>query len=111
MTLVTAVSLAPLRIKLSLGTIGHWHNALHLVVFFLTGVMLFADAPKPSSQAIRALLLLLFCCILEWLQAVLYHNGIEWRDIFLDTIALGCALSVALLIAAVRKRSPRLVNG
>ena len=111
-TLVAAGSLAPLRVKLLLGTSGRWHNPIHMVVFFLTGVMLFADARlKPSTRATRAVLLFLFCCTLEWLEAVLYHNGFEWGDMFLDTIAIACALSVVVLIAAIRKRSPRLLNG
>lgn len=110
-TLVTAVSLAPLNIKISLRTVGHWHNTIHLVVFFLSGVMLFANAPKSSSRAARALILFLFCCALEWLEAVLYHNSVEWRDVFLDTLAVICALALAPVLAGIRKHSPRLLNG
>jgi hypothetical protein len=68
MTLVTAVSLAPLNVKITLRTIGHWHNAIHLMAFALTGLMLLADAAKPSARASRAVALLMFCCALEWLQ-------------------------------------------
>jgi hypothetical protein len=102
MTLVTAVSLAPLDVKIALRTAGHWHNAIHLTVFFFTGLMLLADAAKPSARAARAVALFMFCCVLEWLQAVLYHNSVEWRDIFVDTLAIACSLAIAELLAAVR---------
>ena len=110
MTLITAVSLAPLNVKITLRTIGHWHNAIHLTVFAATGLMLFAHTAKTSGRASRALALFIFCCALEWVQAVLYRNSFEWRDIFLDAIAIACSLAIAELLAAVRKRSPRLVN-
>ena len=107
-TLITAASLAPLKVKISLGTVGYWHNTIHLVVFFLTGAVLFAYAAKARSRAARALVLFVFCCALEVLEAALYHNSIEWRDVFTDGLAIMGALALPPVLMAFRKRKQRL---
>ena len=111
MTLVAAVSLTPLDVKVVLRTAGRWHNPIHLVVFFLTAMMLFVNAPTSSARTMRALILTLFCFILEVLEAVIYHNAIEWRDVLMDAMGVFCALALIAAATAIRRRSPRVLNG
>lgn len=86
--LVTAVSLGPLELKIALGTVGAWHNAMHIAVFSITALLGLAGATSLPSRSSRILLLLLFCFLLELFQAWIYHNRYEWRDLYVDSLGL-----------------------
>jgi len=88
LTAVTAISLAPLKVKVFFGTVGTWHATGHLFVFLATGVLALSTARRAWSRGSRALLLVLFCAALEALQTVLYHNRFEWRHL---ALRFGCA--------------------
>jgi len=105
LALITAVSLGPLEVKIALGTVGAWHNVMHLVVFFVTALLSLAGASSLRSRSSRVLLLLLFCSALELLEARIYHNPYEWRDLYFDSLGLcfGWIASILYHSAATRK--------
>ena len=111
LTFVAAVSLAPLSVKTALGTKGHWHNPLHFIVFFATGVLLLSPSPQAPSRALRAIMLALFCAGSELLQAVIYHNRYEWSDLYLDVLGLSCAWLLVAALGALRRRTPFSAKG
>jgi len=85
--LVTLLSLAPLRVKLLLHTIGPLHDAGHVVVFSASGIFLLATAPTPIARVRRIAALFPFCVLLEAFQ-ILYGNRFEWDDLFIDSLAI-----------------------
>jgi hypothetical protein len=85
---VAILSLAPLRVKTALRTIGFLHNAGHVLIFGLSAAILTMGAVSRASQARRVAFTLLFCIALEALEARLYHNQFEWTDLFLDCFGI-----------------------
>jgi hypothetical protein len=86
--LITAVSLAPLRLKLALHTVGVWHNPIHFAVFLATGLLALSTASSFATRGLRTAYLILFCAATELLEALLFHNPFEWRDLSVDSLGL-----------------------
>jgi len=89
--LVTAGSLAPLKVKVQLHTVGSWHNIFHFFAFCLGGLLFLVPAASSRAVVLRAVALALFCAVIEYLEAVVYHNKFEWRDFYLDCFSLSVA--------------------
>jgi glycopeptide antibiotics resistance protein len=95
--LVMAVSLGPLKLKVTLRTVGTLHNAIHVAVFILTAVVGLLTPKTSLSRSSRICLLVLFCFLLELIQAFLYHNRYEWRDLYFDSLGL-CFGWIAMIL-------------
>lgn len=89
--LITAISVAPLRVKVFLHSTTHWHDAFHLTAFFVTGLLAFSGLGRNLPAWLVSVLLIAYCGVLEWLEAVIYHNPFEWHDLLVDTLAIALA--------------------
>lgn len=105
--LITAVSLAPLRAKTALGTVGFWHNPMHFAVFLLTGVLALFGAQSLYARGFRTFMLVAFCATIELLEAVIYRNHIEWRDILIDSLGLFSGWLLVMLVRGPATPRPR----
>ena len=79
---VAFLSLAPLPIKHYLRTSSHLHYPAHFLIYALGAALIGRTRPR------RALYLILFAAATEYLQARIYHNPYEWRDLAIDTAAI-----------------------
>jgi hypothetical protein len=94
MVCLAALSLMPLSVKRTIGATGVLHNAGHLAAFAITGI-LFLQWKQPDRFHPWLLWpLVAFAFALEWVEAVLFHNLLEWHDIGTDTLGLLTALLV-----------------
>ncbi|HXR78532.1 MAG TPA: hypothetical protein VN737_21315 [Bryobacteraceae bacterium] len=100
LALLTVVSLAPTSLKWRVGTMGPLHNWDHFLAFFVTGVLLCWNAGRVSSWLLRCLAGIAIAAILEGMEAVVYHNPFEWRD--LRTDSLGIVLGALAVTGAAR---------
>lgn len=96
--LITALSLAPFGVKLQLNTMGPLHDAGHLGVFLLTAVLLCWTAKGTTGQLARYLGVCLIAVSIEALEAAIYHNRFEWRDVMIDVLGAAIGLVVIKLI-------------
>ena len=98
LAILVAVSLAPLNLKYEFGLKGSFHYAAHFAAFVLTG---FIFCWKPVTFRSKLAWSLAACCtafILEVLEAIFYHNGIEWLDVCTGCVAVAVALvSITIL--------------
>jgi hypothetical protein len=82
---------------MALGTRGHWHRALHIVLFALTALLsrlTFRSVPI----WILAASIFAFGFTLEYAEHVYYGVSLEWLDIADD--ALGCLIGLAISLLA-----------
>ena len=87
--LLSVVSLGPMWLKYHfLRTGGHMHVPGHFLMFMVTAMLLCWSATSVRSRLLRAFGAFLIGFTTEWLQAVIYHNPIEWRDIRTDTLGI-----------------------
>jgi hypothetical protein len=104
--LVAALSLAPLEVKSHLGTMGSWHNLGHLVIFFVTTVLLCRHAGSIKTVLARCGGALLLALGTEALEKLMYHNPYEWNDVGVDALGILAALAVATLSLAGTSAAP-----
>ena|SRR5579875_1564100 len=97
LALVTALSLVPLKIKIVLGTVGVWHDVGHFLIFAATGVLVLWTADNARWRGFRAASLALLCATLEALEASMYHNPFEWRDVITDCLGICCGWIAAIV--------------
>ena len=81
MVCLTVLSLLPMHVKRSIGTTGFLHNAGHLTAFAITGIFLLPPRRPGFFDAWRIWPGVLFAISLEWLEAAVYGNAFEWRDV------------------------------
>ena len=93
---LAAVSLMPLSIKRAIGTTGVLHHAGHLAAFVVTGILFLQWKRPERSWPWLIWPLAAFAFALEYTEAAVYHNAIEWRDIVTDILGLLTALLVYL---------------
>ena len=86
---IALLSLAPFRVKKFLETRGFLHYIGHFGAFVVCGVLVLADTAAPRARLLRLAVVLTFCAALEALEAVLYHNPFEWKDLIVDYLAVG----------------------
>ena len=103
--LLAALSLAPINVKLMLGTMGRFHSIGHLLVFGITAYLCLGKARTAGSRVTYALVLLALSAFLELLETILYHNPFEWRDLGLDALAITAVLAGFLAITAPKPSS------
>ena len=89
-----------------LRSVRHLHDILHCVIFLATGLMFMAPVQTQSSRVRRVLTLVLFCALLELLEALPYHHAFERRDFWVDTAALCCAWLGALFLHRIHPGLP-----
>lgn len=92
---VVAISTMPLRLKKRIGTTGVLHTPGHVVVFLITAILLCKTAPNLACSMVRWVAACCFALAMEILEAGIYHNRIEWRDVLVDL--LGAALGFVVL--------------
>jgi hypothetical protein len=103
--LLVALSLAPVHVKLILGTMGPFHAVGHLLAFGITTFLCLAKTRIAGLRITCALLLLALSALLEVLEAVLYRNPFEWGDLGLDTLAVTAVLGGFLAFAGSKESS------
>jgi hypothetical protein len=102
---LSVLSLLPLSVKRSIGTMGILHHAGHLAAFAVTGI-LFLQWRRPGRFHLWLLWPpLTFAFALEWLEAVLFGGTFEWRDVVTDTLGLLTALLLYATLRSARRRS------
>lgn len=100
LALLTAMSLAPTSLKWRMGTMGPLHTWDHFLAFFVAGALLCWNAGSFSSLLLRCLAGVAIAAVLEGMEAAVYHNPFEWRDLRTDW--LGVVLGAAATIGAPR---------
>jgi hypothetical protein len=86
----------PLSVKRVIGTTGVLHHAGHLAAFVVTGILFLQWKRPERSWPWLIWPLAAFAFALEYTEAAVYHNAIEWRDIVTDILGLLTALLVYL---------------
>jgi len=94
LALLTALSLAPLRIKWQLGTTGALHDAGHLSIFAATAFLVCWTAKGVSGRLIRFAGVGAIALVLEGMESALYHNRLEWHDILMDLCGAAAGLAI-----------------
>jgi hypothetical protein len=104
---VALLSLLPLHFKRAIGTTGELHEVGHVVSFAITSV-LFLQCSRPGAWAVwRLWPVLAFAFTLELLEAALYGNALEWRDIRSDTLGTSAGVLAYLFCKACMRRAHR----
>jgi hypothetical protein len=90
---IAVISLMPLRFKYRMGTMGAFHNPGHFLAFFVATILL-CRAPSGKQRLVRCAEVCLFAVLMEVLEWAVYHNALEWHDIFVDIAGafLGAAI-------------------
>lgn len=104
---VTAISMMPLRLKYRAGTTGALHGPGHLLIFFVTALLLCRPAAR---RLIRWLLVCAFAVSMETLEWAAYHNRFEWRDVLLDVLGAALGLAVLSVLVPLTPRDSRSVD-
>jgi hypothetical protein len=104
--LIAALSLAPLEVKSHLGTMGSWHNLGHLVIFFVTTLLLCRQAGTTKAVLARCGAALLLALGTEAMEKLVYHNPYEWNDVGVDALGVLAALAVVTLLSAGASAAP-----
>ncbi|HWF38671.1 MAG TPA: hypothetical protein VG322_09135 [Candidatus Acidoferrales bacterium] len=110
---VFALSLAPYEVKNHFGTKGALHDAGHVVIFFITAVLLCWNAEGVGRKLFRCLLA--FCVVFaaEGLEKLVYHDRFEWNDVAMDVGGVLVGFAVVMLAGMIsaslkyRSRTPR----
>ncbi len=92
---VTTLSLAPLSVKIQLGTTGRLHTMGHFLIFLITAMVLCWTANSLPDKARRYLAVCAIGIVLEALEKIFYHDMFEWHDVAVDV--LGAAVGLALV--------------
>ncbi|CAN5637746.1 hypothetical protein BH10ACI4_BH10ACI4_07060 [soil metagenome] len=95
---IAVVSFLPPADKSVLHTRGRFHSWGHLLAFTAIG---FVTAKTSRSPKIRIIVLL--CTIglgfgIETMENLKFHGGLEWKDIFVDTLGVLCGSLIAVLM-------------
>ncbi len=106
---VAVISLMPQAFKMRLGTSGIFHGWAHLVVFAVTAILVCRKDAPLTSQVWRALAVIAFAAVIEYLQHAFYGNSFEWRDMTIDAAGalLGLVFSLIAPIRVSGKPAPR----
>ncbi len=95
--LLTGLSLAPLELKVQLGTKGQFHNVGHFFMFVATAVLLSSLAKSYRRKALYCAGGWCFAVFSEVLEAGIYHNRFEWLDLGTDTFGLAIGLATVTI--------------
>jgi hypothetical protein len=88
------VSLLPIRPRLTLhGTPGH--PVLHILVFAFTTFLCLLLATSLSRRTLGLFCLFALALAIEACQCIVFHQHMEWTDVFLD--CLGSVLAFGLI--------------
>ena len=93
---LVAVSLLPVHLKGSLHMKGTMHYGAHFFVFIVTALLV---CWKPVTFSLKLAWAGAACCVvtfLEVLEAVWFHNRVEWLDVW--TGCLGVAAGLILIV-------------
>jgi hypothetical protein len=92
---IAVISLMPLKVKYRVGTMGMFHNPGHFVAFLVASILLCRAAVNGKQRLVGCAEVCLFAVLMEVLEWAVYHNPLEWRDIFVDLA--GAFLGVAVV--------------
>ncbi|MBV9157529.1 MAG: hypothetical protein JO097_14795 [Acidobacteriaceae bacterium] len=106
LAVLTAVSLAPDRLKFRLGTKGAFHRADHVIIFALTGLVFCWSASSVRSRVLRAAGACLAAFVLEWMEAFFYENPVEWGDVWIGCLGAGLGFLLATILHAAHNPAP-----
>jgi len=87
LSLLVVASLLPLRFKVLLHTEGTWHDTFHVILFSGISLVLLATARENRKRFFRLALLVFAGLLIEFLEDFLYHSGMEWHDVLVNTVA------------------------
>lgn len=104
---IILLSLIPLPWKNAIGTTGAFHRAGHLLAFLILAFLLCRIATTAAARLIRCAGAVLLGIVLETAEHLLYHDRLEWDDVFVDTIgvALGFLCAFALISRTGRSKN------
>lgn len=102
--LLTGLSLAPLELKVQLGTKGQFHNIGHFFMFVATALLLSSIAKSYSRKLLYCAGGWCFAVFSEVLEAGIYHNRFEWLDLWTDTLGLAIGLATVTILALAMQR-------
>lgn len=95
---VTFLSLMPLKYKYRAGTTGAFHNPGHFLIFVVTMILLCWHSPNFGSRFLRWIGICCFAIMIEILEWITYHNGMEWKDVRVDVFGAAIGLAVVTVI-------------
>ena len=78
------------------------HVPGHFCMFMITAMLLCWHAASFRSRLLRAFAAFLIGFIQESLQAMIYHNPLEWRDIRTDILGI----IAGVIIVSLLQRTP-----
>ena len=85
---VVGISLLPYPAKIFLGTTGAFHKIGHYATFAITAAILCWGTAGLRRKLTCSFAALSLAVVLETIEAVQYHNPIEWRDLVLDAAGI-----------------------
>ena len=99
---LTALSLAPLKFKVELGTTGKLHQLGHYGAFLITAALLCWGASSRYKKLLRCSAAFALGFALEALEMMFYHNRFEWTDVGTDFLGIlsGCLFVMLLQVLA-----------
>ena len=99
--LITALSLAPMKLKFELRTVGRWHDTGHWLAFFVATVLACWNVKSPYLKLFCGASLLAVGMILERLEQIGFHNLYEWRDVRTDFTGIAAGLLLVFLVQLI----------
>ncbi len=75
------------------------HNPGHLIIFMITALLMCWNAGSVSNRVLRAFGAILVGVTLEWLEAIMYHNPYEWKDVLVDCAGIAAGFIIVSLIS------------
>ena len=104
------ISMLPLQYKRALHTMGPLYFGAHFIAFVITA-LLFCWKPQGFSRkcpwAAGACATALF---LEVLEAVCYHNPVEWLDVWTGCLGVAAGLIVLVMLQRTPTSAPSYQN-
>lgn len=105
LTLILSVSLTPIAVKASLHTMGPLHGILHFGAFLVAALLMTLGPFTWPFRLMRGLMAMTFAVTTEYLEAAVYGNQMEWRDVRTDALGIAAGLAAAFLLRG-RPRQP-----
>lgn len=93
---LATISLAPIKLKFELHTLGRMHYLGHWLIFLITAMLFCWGASGTVVKLRRCLGAVCLGILLEWLERVIYHNAYEWKDVLTDSAGVLAALVLML---------------
>jgi hypothetical protein len=91
---------------MALRTPGRLHNLYHFAAFFIGALLLLRPARRWTAYVLRGAALVAMAALGEKLEVLVYHNGFEWHDVKMDSLAIIAGMLACVLWRAVLPSAP-----